>query len=344
MKTFLKGIVKYLLPVFVTFLIVYLIYKNFDLKRFNELIENIKATEFILGFLLYIMIHVVKGIRFKTAGAKAEIIDLFGIASVNVLLTRILPFRLGEFTYAYILKKIKAGPLTEGLVQLILMRVTDILSVIIIFFLGIALMPFSTKEKVTELNYIMVGIFLFLGIITLLIYTYITELLSSLLKIVDFLLFTHFHLSKKLKDSFQSIKLIVEEASNLTKVEKLKLLLTTSLVWVLYYLLFHMILQFIDISFPFILTLVGSSIAITASFIPISAIGTFGLLEGGWWIGFNLCGMDKKLAITSGIIMSGLTLIYAIINFITGSLLLLLRYYKREKKLKKERFSLLNFL
>ena len=57
----------------------------------------------------------------------------------------------------------------------------------------------------------------------------------------------------------------------------------------------------------------GSSAAIVGSTVPISGLGTFGALEGGWTAGFVAVGVESATAASTAIIMSGLTLLFAVI-------------------------------
>ena len=324
-----KILFRYLLPLIVTASIFYLLYKNFDVNLFKKLLNKISLPDYIIGLFFYIIICFIRGIRFKAAGSKASILELFGIASINIIFNRILPFRTGDIVYAYILKKIGRGYFSEGLVHLVLMRLSDIVSVVTIFFIGFGLTIFI-QEKAIELNIGMKLGFILLGLLALFMFIYVTKILKFILNLFENIAF-RINFLKRFKERFFKLKKIMESSAILSRKRKLILFLACSFVWLSYYSLFYFILILLNIDFSFILTLVGSSFAIIASFIPLSIIGSFGLLEGGWSLGFSLCGMEQKVAIATGIIMSGLTLSYSMISFFIGAIVLLI-----SKKLKNE--------
>lgn len=95
--------------------------------------------------------------------------------------------------------------------------------------------------------------------------------------------------------------------------------------WGAYFLTFHLILRTFGVDLAFLRTVLGSSAAIVGSVIPISGLGTFGALEGGWTAGFVAFGLEPATAASTAILMSGLTLSFAVLLAAIGWVVLGLR-------------------
>ncbi len=87
----------------------------------------------------------------------------------------------------------------------------------------------------------------------------------------------------------------------------------TLLLWLLTFAAFFVIMRAFGIPMSIAETVLGSTAAVVAGFLPIGAIGSFGPLEAGWAGGFMLVGLEHDPALASGIGVSLTTLGYAIV-------------------------------
>ena len=66
-------------------------------------------------------------------------------------------------------------------------------------------------------------------------------------------------------------------------------------------------------SVPLAALLLGGSATILASFIPLGVLGSFGILEAGWVLGFRMTGVGVDHAVAGALIYSSLTLLCAVV-------------------------------
>ncbi|HEX7628673.1 MAG TPA: lysylphosphatidylglycerol synthase domain-containing protein, partial [Candidatus Methanoperedens sp.] len=89
-------------------------------------------------------------------------------------------------------------------------------------------------------------------------------------------------------------------------------------IWIMLYSVLYMEIKAMGIDISLTPFLLASTFFLMTSIIPVQGIGGFGTLEGGWAISFMAVGIAKDIAISSGIIMHIISIIYLILIFIIG--------------------------
>ncbi|WP_269849783.1 lysylphosphatidylglycerol synthase transmembrane domain-containing protein [Methanosarcina horonobensis] len=98
-------------------------------------IKNIDKTYLVLGFFLYVLSYLLRGLRFHILlDKKISLTDLFHIVCVHNMVNSILPARSGELSYIYILKKYHDKSTGEGVATLMVARVLDFITISLLFF------------------------------------------------------------------------------------------------------------------------------------------------------------------------------------------------------------------
>ena len=211
----------------------------------------------------------------------------------------VLPSKLGELSYPYLLNKISGMSMTEGLASLIASRVYDFFLTLIFFLL--ASISFQGLLRVSVFLIILLCGFL-IGL-TFLAFFYMPHLLrwfSSLLakiamwvgvkksRPVDWVQ-TKIH---EMAEDFYAIK---------ARGTYLPVALASLISWVMAFWMFYAFLRGFGIDISFMGAVFGSTIAVITSALPIGGLGNWGTLEVGWTAGFLLVGLSKGKAIATGL-------------------------------------------
>jgi hypothetical protein len=254
----------------------------------------------ILGSIGYFLAILFRALRFKWLIHSRDIplSDLFRISVLYHLSLMVLPSKLGELSYPYLLNKISGMSITEGMASLIASRVYDFFIFLMIFLF--ASIGFQSFFKINLFFIILLSAFL-IGL-TLLLFFYMSDFLR---------LFSNFmgRMSQwagtKNSKPFQWIQRKIHEIAEdfyAIKARRTYFPVTvTSLVsWIMIFWMFYAFLRGFGIEISFLKVVFGSTIAVIANVLPISGIGNWGTLEVGWTAGFLMVGLSKEKAIATG--------------------------------------------
>jgi len=289
-----------LLSILITVGIIFFLFTQISLKDLYILLKSLDPFWAVLASAGYFLAFLFRGLRYKWLIHSKDIplSDLFRISILYNLSLMVLPSKLGELSYPYLLNKISGVSMTEGMASLIASRVYDFFIILMIFLF--ASIGFQDFFQINLSFIILLSAFL-IGL-TLLVFFY----MSALLK-----LFSNFmgrvsqRVGSKNSKSFQWVQRKIHEIAEdfyAIKARRTYFSVTvTSLVsWIMVFWVFYAFLRGFGIKISFLKVVFGSTIAIIANALPISGIGNWGTLEVGWAAGFLLVGLSKEKAIATG--------------------------------------------
>ncbi len=267
-----------------------------------------------LSLVAYTATYVARARRFAAAGAKASTWTLFLVVTVHGAMNRLMPLRTGELSYPILAKRVGAAAMGEGLVQLLMLRLLDLLTVVLLFLTALIISVVIGAAGMGESTSAFVGAAIIIGAAS------VAALwrLSSLLRLVLWLSRRLLRLAGQSSQAragtvIERASAAVDAVTDLSLGERLRLGLWSIVCWSAYLVTFYLILIALGVDLPFLHTVLGSSAAIVGSVVPISGLGTCGALEGGWTAGFMAIGVDASTAASTALVMSGLTLLFAVV-------------------------------
>jgi uncharacterized protein (TIRG00374 family) len=210
----------------------------------------------------------------------------------------VLPSKLGELSYPYLLNKFSGMTITEGMASLIASRVYDFFIVLIIFlFASIGFQEFF------QINFLLVLLlFAFLIGLTLLLFFYMSDLLRLISNFMGRM--SSGSKSKNSKPFLWIQRKIHEIAEDFCAIKARRtyfsVTVTSLLSWVVIFWTFYAFLRGFGVDISFLKMVFGSTVAVIANALPISGIGNWGTLEAGWAAGFLMVGLSKEKAIATG--------------------------------------------
>jgi uncharacterized protein (TIRG00374 family) len=289
-----------LLSVFITAGILFFLLLQISLKDLYALLRTIDPFWAALGSIAYFLATLFRALRFKWLLHSKDISfsDLFRITAFYHLSLMVLPSKLGELSYPYLLKKISAMNVTEGLASLIVSRVYDffIILVIILF----ASIGFEGLFEVHPFLIILLVVLL-LGFLVFAL-SYMSSLLrcfSNVLKRIS-----HGFGARNIRVFLWMQEKMSEMAEDFYAIKARKTYFPVSVTslasWVMIFCTFYAYMKGFGINIPFTKMIFGSTVGVIANALPISGIGNWGTLEAGWTAGFLMVGLSKEKAIATG--------------------------------------------
>ncbi|MBI1969288.1 flippase-like domain-containing protein [Candidatus Woesearchaeota archaeon] len=299
----LRKVGKLALALLISLVLLWLIFQQIQPTDIVAVYQQIPLSLIVSGFFLFGISHLIRTFRFQyLLGRKISFHDLFAVVCMHNILLALLPFRMGEFSIPYFLKK-RNIKVTESLGMLAVGRIFDILAIILLFF-------FSLLMVWNELPAFLQGMRLYALILFVLL--------------VLFIYFTVSHLQPLLRkwnnnQRTRTVALLLEKAHEIA--ESFQILRKqhgitivfcyTIIIWILQftwtYIVFSALLQ----SNLWII-IIGSALPILATAIPIQGVGNFGTWEGVWGVTFMAFGLEQTLAFASGFVFHILNILYAL--------------------------------
>ncbi len=293
---------------------------------FNELfitLGRLSVLSFLLAFSLYILVYFLRTIRFMSLiGGKIKFFRLFSIVSLHNLATVVLPFRTGEVSYVYLMKK-EGISSSEGIASLLLSRLFDFVAVFLIFVVGYFYLGNSSSDigqAFLWFSFFVVGLIL----LTLSLVWFKLHL-----KVIfeRFLRFFSLENNRAIRYFQREFGYVVDSFKAIGSRKVLMIALLESFaLWLVMFVFTYYVLNVFGLEVSFLQAIVGGSIALAISLLPIQGTLGFGTTEVALTIAFLLLGFGKELIIAVGF---GYHILSLVFTFIAGGYGILAYYVFR---------------
>ena len=313
-----------LLSILLPLLIVALLLTQVTWAEGAALLQAVSPFWVTLGVLFYLATNIVRACRIKALLPEYSL-NFWRLGSIVIaqsMFNNILPARVGEVAFVYLLRKHEAITVNQAVVALVVARITDYLAVAT-FFIIAALALLSELPPTTDIivGLVMVG----MGVIVVLLLS-LAWLGGQSLLIIGWVL-QKFGLAEHrlaIWGMEKGTQLVAGLASTQSPRRLLGVFGWSLGVWALTFGWFFAFLQGVGIQTEGYRLVVGSTFAVLSKAIPFISTGGLGAHEAGWTMGFVLVGFETSTAVLSGLAVNLLTLIASIIA--GGIALVLLRW------------------
>ncbi len=288
--------------------------------RLLEAVLKIGWRGCLLMFGLYFVAQVLRTFRALIglpAKLRPPLPRLFAIVSLHQWSNHVMPARLGEAAFPFLLARFAAIDSARGFSLLLRIRLQEI-SVLGALFLAALTLLFANAGQTAGNNLAL----LFAGIVLFVMPFFLERSLPRLLKA----------LANRVGDGGSGFRGRVSAFLHRTETalaERDPHWVTstaiTGALWVCMFALFHVVMRLTGHPLAFHETVVGSSFANVSQLLPLNTIGSFGSLEAGWTLGFSLIGVPARDALAAGFIMHLLVLVFITLLAGAGWLLLKLK-------------------
>lgn len=281
---------------------------------------SIDPLYLVAGFLLYICSYVFRAVRFHVLlNREVRLRDLFWIVCVHNMMNNLLPARTGELSYVYLLKRIHARSVGEGIATLVVARVFDSIAIIFLLFAA-GFFVQEISRGISDILWIMYIFPLFLMILLIVLVPFGRRVMWVIEQILK-----HCRLSTTNFGGY-ILRRGYETIDSFERIEIRKNVIPISIVSISTGLVnfgaLYLILLGMGITLPIQNVIFGATFILLASVLPIHGIAGFGTTEAIWTVVYIPLGMTLNDAIISGFGYHILILLFTLILGLSGSLVL----------------------
>lgn len=292
--------------VFVTGLLFSYFLKTIDLKEAVGYLKQIRPGWLAVAVASYCLTYPARAFRiyFLTRhSGNPGFLPTQRICFRHQFYGRIIPFKVGDLSLVYLLKKAGVS-MGEGGAVLLLIRLFDGVIILLSFLICNCFVNMDILPEWVPL------LILLLAVGAVFLFPVLLNRWDGLLK----------KLPEKWYGVIRNIKMMVTQ-SVATPKNFLVIGGVSLVMWFFVYLSMHGVVLAFSQPVSFYETVVASFLASAAAFLPINGIGGFGMVETGWTLGFTLLGMERTIAVSSGVVSNTMSFIiicfFGILSYIT---------------------------
>ena len=304
-----------------------------DLSATVEIIRNVPLSLVMLGFLCYALSFYLRAARFRLLLPPDQPGDqLFPIVLVHYTALNIIPARIGEISYVYLMKKIHGVSMGCSVSSLILARVFDQIAISSLFLISAGMVNISSQWLRT-LSLIIGGflISMFLMLMVLLIYK--AQCASFITKLLVRFQWNRYALVKK---GIQEMENIVTALDKIRiKENSVKILGISVLIWLSIFGVNYSLLHAFNVNLTFAAVMLSSTFSILLTLLPFQLLSGMGIRETAWMFIVSALGVPRNTAIVAAFGIHIVAVVYLVMFALYGFGKLSLVMKKREKKAPK---------
>lgn len=262
-----KLLLKLIVSISITGIFVYILTNIINLRELLLLIKEVSIRSAFAALILYIVSYILKTLRLGLTVNISDFKRLYRIISFNTLFNIFLPFRIGEFSFFYLLKKERIT-LAQSTMSFLTVRIFDLMSLIAMFLFTYSLYNQRLFQGIL--------IVLFLPIIF-----YLLKFLVPFIKNGKITTFLKDVLTARTTFSLYTLSLLIL----FTKFSAFYLILPES------------------INLQLSQSLIAASAGDLTAVLPIYGIAGLGTYEGGYAGILYLMGFEKSLALSASLLV-----------------------------------------
>jgi len=322
---------KKILSVVITLGLVTILLQKLDFDRAKQMIGTLHLSHILLITLSYGVYLAWVNLRAKILihSQKIGFFDLFSIIGLHNMYNRVLPFRTGEISYVYLLRKKEDLPLTEGTATLLVARIFDYIMISFLFLISTLFLYRTLSTNIKTLTLI-ISLFLLFSFLTLFYLSLLgnkaTNIIGIILGKLGFLKATLIEkIMTKGQEMVKSFQIISSRKTYL------QTFLASLALWISMFYFLQIIMTGMGIRIDLLSVIIGSTLAILTNVLPVNSIAGFGTIEAGWTIGYMMLGYNKDVAISSAFLVHLFILFCALFYGLLGYIYQLIRNNSRKR-------------
>lgn len=306
-----KKILKYLLSFLVSIIIVFILVRD---VRVVEIGHRLREMNFSYGFLMvffYFLMLIGRTYRYLLFFRKdIRFQRMFSIVNLYNCVNEFLPFRSGELSYLYLMRKegIEAG---RNVASLILVRFFDFLSVVLFAFVALGILLSSGVTMFGIERYVWILPLLFLGgcLVFSVFILYFQKIIDIAVRILNRLPFISpwaRWFGAKTDEVIRVLRIVW------TKKFLWQMISRSLFIWIAMTLAFFFLFRSLGVPLRLVEMFFLIAFPALAMVLPVQGAANVGTFEAAMTVGFLTLGMDKQVAIPAGFAAHSIILLLAI--------------------------------
>lgn len=274
-----------------------------DLDDALDRLGNAHLGWLLGSFLMIAVVMVLRGLRFWIVTERSRSRVVIAAVFLQNFFNRIMPFRLGELSLPYLLKKAENEPVAPTVISLLLVRILELWTVLVM--VVVALWFYLGGQTEDTFRLLIAG-----GLVSVLLLGYQWFLALGVRVARWVISATGLERSLKILSLMEQLEAAVVERGRLSWSRYATLWLMTILVVVLNQLAFDFLVRSLGYDLNFLQIIVGVSATQILGALPLPTVGSVGTHEAGWVVGFMLVGMAQADAMLTGVASQVLSLLF----------------------------------
>ncbi len=297
-QSFSKALSK-LLPLGFGILLISWLVSQVDFSAARVMLQNLSALHLAMGLLWYGLGFYLRAKRFQALlPHETSLCEMFPIVLVHYTALNIVPARLGELSYVYLLKKLQRIPAGCSVSSLLLARVFDQMAISTLFLLSLGLVDLKTPWLKT-VSWI-VGAVLLLSVLALLLLLAYKELCVTLFKkLLHTLQWEEHSAVRRLLGLLEEILVGSDEIKS--KKMTLMVFAQSLAIWLSILSVSYSVWKAFHIHLSYFEVVLSSTFLILLTVIPFQVFSGLGIRSMTWVTVAGALGVNKDAAIVSAL-------------------------------------------
>ena len=258
--------------------------------------QKLNTESFTAIILIFFVSIFFRSVRFSLSlpdKYHPDFLPMYYISMQHNFYLSILPARLGELSYIKLLSENLKIPKEYSIVSIISCRLYDLV-VLAVFGIYSLTYVLDNEHKIIQIT------LSFMVVFSILVFLFLNQLIAILKKtFITLSKYTTKSLAKRISDN---ININNKNVANFTFQKHVKLLVTTSITWVLMSINYGVVLHMFEVKFSYPELILIVSIVNLSNLIPIQTFGGFGVKEAALISAFMAMGMILSKATALAVI------------------------------------------
>lgn len=283
-----------------------------------KIIREIPVPLLIIGFLCYALGFYLRAIRFKMLlPPEKPIKHLFPIVLVHYTALNIIPARLGELSYIYLLKKVNNVSTGCSISNLLVARVFDHITISLLFLMSLPFIERSSQWLKT-LSLLVSGFLIVIFILLMGMFTYKETCVNWIKILVTKFGWTHSAIIQRVMYEIEEVVTALKGIH--VKKHAAQVLGVSVVIWMSIWGSNYALLQAFQVDFTYMEVILVSTCIILLRVLPLQVVGGLGIHETTWVFIALALGVPKHIAITAAFGSHILSILYLLIFGMYGFL------------------------
>lgn len=268
-----------------------------ELSETLKVIRNVPISLVVLGFCCYALSFFLRAIRFKLLLPREKPVQhLFPIVLLHYTALNIIPARLGELSYVYLLKKIHNISAGYSISSLIIARIFDQIAISLLFLLSSLFVDLPT-QWLKMLNLVVAGLLIMIFVALMIVLAHKEHFVNWIKMLVSRWNLDRYRLLQHIMHAMDEVVIAFRNIQITQHVEKVFGL--SILIWIGIFSVNYLLLKAFDVHLSFVEIVLASTFIILLTVLPFQLLSGLGIHETTWrFIAVSL-GVSNQIAIIS---------------------------------------------